>query len=63
METIQAELGSYEWIHGEIQRRASALAESNSAGPAGEDPYVIASREVFGELLRKFAEVAQAHAA
>lgn len=63
MESKQANLGSYEWIHAEIQRRASALAQSNFAVQGGEDPYVIVSREIFGELLRKFAEIARANAA
>lgn len=63
METKLANLGSYEWIHTEIQRRVWELAQSHSAVEGGEDPYVIASREVFDELLRKSAKVAQAHVA
>ena len=63
MESKPENFGSYEWIHSEIQRRVSALTQSNSAVYYGEDPYVVVSREVFEELLKKFSEAARAHAA
>jgi hypothetical protein len=63
MESKQANFGSCEWIHTEIQRRASVLTQTDSAAQGGEDPYVIVSRQVFEELLRTFAETARARAA
>lgn len=54
MESNQAKFGSYEWIHGEIRRRASALAQTDLGGQ-GEDPYIVASRQIFEELLTRFS--------
>jgi len=60
MESNQSRFGSYEWIHTEIRRRASAMTQGGAAAHGGEDPYVIASRQIFEELLTRFAEVKKA---
>jgi hypothetical protein len=52
MQSIQAPaFGSSEEINNQIRRRALFLAQRNTDGKGDEDPYVIASREAFEELL------------
>jgi hypothetical protein len=63
MESKQANFGSCGWIHSEIQRRGSELAQSNSAVLGGEDLHIVVSREIFEELLKRSAQMGHAGAA
>lgn len=40
----------------EVQRRALAIAQSTLDINGGEDPFTLASRQVFHELLMRIAE-------
>ncbi len=50
------EFGTPEEINSEIRRRASVMATADDAGNA-ENPYVVASRQMFHELLMRLAGV------
>ncbi len=54
MDSNEGNLGSHEWIHSEIRRRAAAITKADPVG-CSEDPYIAASREIFEELLTRFA--------
>ena len=61
MESTQAiDFGSCEQINNEIRRRALCLAQTDPEVQGDEDPYLIASREIFEELLTRFAGVERA---
>jgi hypothetical protein len=57
MDSIRVtDLVSLERINFEIQRRAFAMAQAPPETNDVEDPYTIASRQVFEELLMRFAD-------
>ena len=56
MQMNRAVLESPEQINLEVHRRALAIAQATLEVGIGEDPYTIASRQVFHELLKRIAE-------
>lgn len=56
MQSNRIDFANLDRINIEIQRRALVIAQATLETRSAEDPYTVASRQVFHELLARLAE-------